>query len=200
MPPAPHEESPRSERDIRRALSTEAGAVALFDDLARRAKPWNGAAQLLRILGDLGDMSMRAREARYGGASESDAAMWVDGDLLVEIRPNKSGLEVEIVVRRVDESLRSVLAPLFFQIPFDELRWFIERVPELAGPLAVRATLTKVAMERLPEPPPPSADTVRELESTAERPAVTEQILDAMRPQFMTPVYIPPEDLLDKSR
>ena len=39
-----------------------------------------------------------------------------------------------------------------------------------------------------------------DLDSTAERPAVTEQMLDAMRPQFMTPVYIPPDELLDKSR
>jgi hypothetical protein len=216
------DEAARSEHHIRAALTTRDGALALFDDLARRAKPWNGAAQLLRILGEFGELAVRARRSRsrmlqstptVDDAAEGDLAMaaWVPGDLLVELRPSEAwspllGVEVEIVARvrqhglgvGGEDSFVSVLAPVFFEIPFDELRWFIERVPELAGPLFVRANHARVTMEMLPETS--AVDELADAESTAERPAVTEQILDAMRPQFMTPIFIPPEDLLAKSR
>jgi len=177
--PSANDESPRSDRAIRAALVSREGAAALFEDLAAKAKPWNGAAQLLRVVGDLGDMAVRGE------------APWATADLLVEIRP----ATLARGVAGVDLSISALDAVYSFEIPFDELRWFIERVPELAGPLVVRASLAGITMEGR------SFDDIPvDLDSTAERPAVTEQMLDAMRPQFMTPVYIPPDELLDKSR
>ncbi len=192
MGPSANDESPRSDRAIRAALVTREGAALLFEDLAAKAKPWNGAAQLLRVVGDLGDMAARGEASWASGASGPSAR-----PLAVEIRPATLSRGAAVVVG-VELDVSVLDQPYFFEIPFDELRWFIERVPELAGPLVVRASLAGITMDARSDDL--STDIPIDLDSTAERPAVTEQMLDAMRPQFMTPVYMVTEDLLAKSR
>jgi hypothetical protein len=124
-----------SEDDAIDLVATREGAAYLLDLLTRTARPGRGAAPLLRALGQLGKSETEARQ--------EGRAHWFSGSLVAEIVSAARGLTIDLSAERSDGTRTRLFERMFFEAPFDELRWMIERVPELAGPLKVRAAASR---------------------------------------------------------
>jgi hypothetical protein len=128
-----------SEDDAADLVSTRGGAAYVLDLLARTARPGCGAAPLLRALGQL---AKSGEDARYLGREH-----WFEGTLLVEIVALGGGITVDLMTETGggigNGSREPLFQRLYFGVPLDELRWMVERVPELAGPLRIRPSRSR---------------------------------------------------------
>jgi hypothetical protein len=124
-----------SEDDATDLVATREGAAYLLDLLARTARPGRGAAPLLRAIGQIGKSE--------GDAREDARTHWFAGSLVVDVVSAARGLTIDLCAERSDGTRTRLFERMFFEAPFDELRWMIERVPELAGPLRVRPAASR---------------------------------------------------------
>jgi hypothetical protein len=138
-----------SEDDAVDLVSTREGAAYLLDLLTRTARPGRGAAPLLRALGQLG----RSR----ADATFEDRLHWYDGELVVDVVATARGVTVDLSAERSGGARERLFERLYFDAPFDELRWMIERVPELAGPLRVRSGAARIHTLTMYVPRPESS-------------------------------------------
>jgi hypothetical protein len=136
-----------SEDDAADLVSTREGAAYLLDLLSRTARPGRGAAPLLRALGQL---ARSAPDALFLGREH-----WFDGGLIVEVVAVGSGITIDVSAGKVSLQDR-LFERMYFSVPFDELRWMVERVPELAGALRMHATPSRFTSLILIAPGTPS--------------------------------------------
>lgn len=130
-----------SEEDLAILVATRNGAAYVLDLLARSARPGRGAAPLLRALGA---MARIAVEALAAGRPH-----WFFGTLTVEVlahanahvngrNAGATGITVDVMTDHGGPR-EALFERTYFAIPLEELRWMLERIPELAAPLRVRA-------------------------------------------------------------
>ena len=177
-----------SEEDEAILVATRGGAAYVLDLLARTARPGRGAALLLRALGQI------ARTAAEAMAAQR--AHWFFGALSVDVcqspappaSPGKrTGIHVDVMTDYGGP--REHLFPRFyFDIPLEELRWLVERVPELAGPLRLRSGQARFAALMLYMPKQPLA-----VDLACESGAVDE----VFRAEEISKVVVSPESLFD---
>ena len=126
-----------SEEDEAILVATRSGAAYVLSHLARTCRPGRGAAPLLRALGQIARIAVEAVAA--------DRPHWFFGTLSVDIisetnlstRGGSAGIFVDVMTDHGGP--REALFPRFcYAIPFEEFRWMVDRVPDLAGPLHLR--------------------------------------------------------------
>ncbi len=142
-------------------FSCKARVQGAFEEIehlpgARAASFRNGAAQLVRLLGEVG---------AFVSLHKWDAAQWLEGDLHAEIGAHKfeGGVSVKLCSNMGYGLCDPVFPPLaYLGISFDQVRWILVTVPELATPLVWWFDGDHVVF-RLPEyaqpvAPPPISD------------------------------------------
>jgi len=116
-------------------VATRNGAAYVLDLLARTSRPGRGAAPLLRAFGCMARISV---EALAVGRPH-----WFFGTLSVDILPYHhrgiSGISVDVTTDHGGPR-EALFERAYFMIPLEELRWMMERIPELAAPLKVRVS------------------------------------------------------------
>lgn len=125
-----------SEEDLSILVATRNGAAYVVDLLSRSARPGRGAAPLLRAFGAMARVAVEATVRRSSGRPH-----WFSGALSIDVISSGAGITVDVMTDH--DATRSPREALFertyFAIPFEELRWMVDRIPELAGPLRLRS-------------------------------------------------------------
>jgi hypothetical protein len=171
-------------------FSTKDGVRDALIELATSPDVRNAPAQLVILLGKLADW---VRQHRW------TAAHWLEGDLCIELTPHAGGSLVSLSSDMGFGLNATVFPPVLCdEVPFADLEWIAENVPELASPLHTYRGRDRIHLElrrddrdevaeaapAVPEPP----ETVRSVqlsaldpEATLAVPALTELLVAEMR-------------------
>ncbi len=170
-------------------FATKDGVRDALVELATSTDARNAPAQLFTLLGKLADW---ARQHRWL------AAHWLEGDMVVEIGPSGRGVSL-VLSSNLGFGLCAPVFPAiqFDNVPFADLEWIAENVPELASPLATMRGLRRIHLEVqkddleeaftsivVPAPPetvPSGHLQTMDPEATLSVPALTESMLAEMR-------------------
>lgn len=124
-----------SEEDLAILVATRNGAAYVMDLHARTARPGRGAAPLLRALGAMARISVEALSV--------GRRHWFFGALSVDVIASGAGITVDVTTDHGGPR-EALFERTYFAVPFEEVRWMVDRIPELASPLRVRATAARL--------------------------------------------------------
>ncbi len=135
----PDEHISISEEDLAILVATRNGAAYVVDLLSRSARPGRGAAPLLRAFAA---MARIAVESLTAGRPH-----WFFGTLSIDVVSSGAGITADVMTDHGGPR-EALFERTYFAIPFEELRWMVDRIPELAGPLKLRANAARAAAEQ----------------------------------------------------
>ncbi len=108
--------------DIEAAVESREETKALLDQVARISAPNAGAAKLLLVFARLA----------------TTACEWMDGDLRIELVPAGDVTVFEVMTDLGGGMRERLFAPVAMNVPIDEYRRSVERLPQLIEPLLAR--------------------------------------------------------------
>jgi hypothetical protein len=179
-----------SEEDLAILVATRGGAAYVMDLLSRSARPGRGAAPLLRAFGHMARVAVEALS--------TGRAHWFFGNLSIDVTGATQGTGAGITVDVMTDHggpREHLFQRTYFAVPLEELRWMLDRIPELAGPLRVRTGQARFSTLSLYVPPVRRMDTFAQAESHSYSYVRSSEPMRS--PDDTMKVVVSPESLFD---